>query len=165
MIAIAVVGPDKGIGYCGHLLYQIPDDLRRFKKLTLGGTVIMGRKTFESLPDRKPLPGRTNIVLTRNTNFFADGIIIKHGIEEILEAEFVEPISVIGGETVYRLLLPFCDQLHLTVVSTPRVPADTFFPDFEKDNAWEILRKSPQYSDEVHSWQFIDYIRTAPSGI
>ncbi len=118
------------IGKNNRLLWKIPEDLKRFKAITSGHAVIMGRKTFESIG--RPLPNRTNIVITRNPGFEAPGCIISPSLESALEeAGKIEPseIFILGGGEIYRQALPYADRLYLTVVYDD-AEGDAFFPDF-----------------------------------
>lgn len=125
---IAAVAQNGAIGKDNSLLWHISDDLKHFKELTTGHPVIMGRRTFESLPV-KPLPKRRNIVLTRDTSFSPAGVEIKHTVSQILDAvrDGAEAF-VIGGAAVYRLLLPYAQHLYITWVYRD-FDADAFFPD------------------------------------
>jgi dihydrofolate reductase len=116
-ISLVLAMADNGvIGKDGGLPWRIPDDMRRFKALTLGKPCVMGRKTWDSLP-RKPLPGRDNIVVTRDRNFSADGAIVAHSLDDALaRAGAAEEICVIGGVELYRAALPHADLIHLTQV-------------------------------------------------
>jgi len=140
------------IGKNNELIWHIPEDLRRFKHLTMGHPVIMGRKTFESILDilRKPLPDRTNIIVTRNKEYTAKDCIISHSVKEALEeAQKIdeEEIFVIGGGQMYMQALPFVDRLYLTLVDSNK-DGDSFFPDykaftkktFEQENMHRDLR-------------------------
>lgn len=133
----ALAGKNRAIGKEGDLLFSVPGDLKRFKELTTGHPVIMGRKTWNSLPERfRPLPGRTNIVVTRIENYPAPGAHIVHSFPEALsrakDAEGSDEIFVIGGGEIYRAALPFTDRLYLTLVDL-ETEADTFFPAYEED--------------------------------
>ena len=129
---IAVISKGKrAVGTKNGLLWNIPGDLPRFKKLTTGHTIVMGRKTYESIG--RPLPDRTNIVITRNPDFKPEGVIVTSSIENALkiakEKEQNGEIFVIGGGEIYKQALPFVDRLYLTIVDDEPV-ADTFFPDY-----------------------------------
>lgn len=127
----AIQKKDRGIGLGNELLFRISDDLKRFKALTSGHPIIMGRKTFDSIGS-KPLPNRTNIVVTRQA-LSQEGVVFVHSLEEALEkAKAVdENIFVIGGAEIYKQTLPFADRLELTIVDSD-VPADTFFPEYSE---------------------------------
>ena len=126
---IAAMADNGAIGRDNQLPWRMPDDLKRFKSLTLGKTVLMGRKTFESIG--KPLTDRTNLVMTRDPAFRADGVIVVHSLGQALgRAQDAEELVAIGGAEIYRLLMPFARRLYLTLVHA-EIPGDTFFPDFD----------------------------------
>ena len=131
---IAAIGKTtRAIGKNNQLLWKIPEDLQRFKKLTSGHPIIMGRKTFESIG--RPLPNRTNIVVTRNKNFTANGCIIVNSLESALEKAGEtnrEEIFIIGGAEIYNRALPLADKLYLTIVESD-AEGDAFFPEYQKD--------------------------------
>ena len=122
------------IGHNGTLPWHIPADLKRFKALTMGSIMIMGRKTFESLPGL--LPGRRHVVLTRDRHFAASGAEIAHSIDEALQLAGDEPVSVIGGAEIFALFLPLAERVELTEVLAD-MNGDTFMPDPREDGAWE----------------------------
>jgi len=131
---VVAIGHNNVIGKDNGLLWHLPDDLKRFKALTKGHPVIMGRKTWESLPEKyRPLPGRTNIVITRDVTYEAPGAIIAHSFEEACaaakEVEGSEEICVIGGGEIYRMALPFATRLYLTLVDDP-TPGSVTFPEY-----------------------------------
>ena len=133
----AVSAADRGIGKGGQLLWQIPDDMKRFKELTTGHPVVMGRKTWESLPSKfRPLPGRTNIVITRSSGYEAPGALVVDSIYSARAAAARAPgaseIFVIGGGEIYAAALPFAKRLYLTLVDAD-ADADTFFPPYESE--------------------------------
>ncbi len=129
---IAAVGRNRELGLGGKLLWHIPDDMRRFKELTTGHPVIMGRKTWESLPQKfRPLPGRTNIVVTRQTGYEAAGATVVDSLEAA-RAKGAGEVFVIGGGELYAAALPFANRLYLTLVDAD-TDADTFFPPYESE--------------------------------
>ncbi|MCH7756708.1 dihydrofolate reductase [Patescibacteria group bacterium] len=133
-IVVAISKQSRAIGKKGKLLWHIPDDLKRFKKLTLEHPVIMGRKTFESILEilGKPLPERTSIIVTRNKEYTAEGCTVSHSVEEALkEAAKIDrkEIFVAGGGKIYTLALPHVDRLYLTLIDDKK-EGDTFFPDY-----------------------------------
>ena len=133
---IAAVAENGVIGKNGKIPWRIPEDLNRFKKLTMGHCVIMGRKTFESLP--KPLPGRTNIILTRNKNYVAKNAIVVHSVFEALEMAIDDPMPfVIGGSEIYEQFLDKCHRIEWTQV-TGVFEGDAFFPDFDASKFKQI---------------------------
>lgn len=136
-IIAALNAKTRAIGNAGQLLWHLPEDMKRFKELTMGHPVIMGRKTWESLPEKyRPLPNRTNIVVTRQTDYKADGATVVDGLSDaFLAAEKTEGASetfVIGGGELYAATLPYATRLYLTLVDDAPL-ADTFFPEYEKE--------------------------------
>ncbi len=137
---IAAVAQNGGLGKNGQLLFHIPEDLHRFKALTMGRTLIMGRTTLDSLPGGRPLPGRRNLVLTRTPDFTREGAEVFHSVPELLAAlNEGEEAWVIGGGEVYRLFLPLCTELYLTEVDA-RPQADRFFPELGEE--WQLAERS-----------------------
>lgn len=137
---IAAIGEDNSLGKEGELCWKISEDLKYFKELTLGGVVIMGRKTWESLPI-KPLPGRRNIIVTRNKDYNSgDGEILGDLKESIkhLEGEGVDTIYVIGGGEIYRQSINFATGMHLTRIYDDCPEADTFFPKIDLSE-WSLF--------------------------
>ncbi|MDE5822355.1 MAG: dihydrofolate reductase [Paramuribaculum sp.] len=133
---IAAVGADNAIGADGNLAFHISSDLKHFKELTVGKPVIMGRKTFESLPNG-PLPNRRNIVISRNPEYSYPGVETAASLQDAIELTFDSPEAmVIGGAEIYRLALPMATKLYLTQIDATRPDADTFFPEINKDE-WE----------------------------
>lgn len=133
-ITLVVARAQNGvIGRDGKLPWHIPADLKRFKGLTLGSVMVMGRKTFESLPGL--LPGRRHVVLTRNAYWRAEGAQVAHDIEEALTLANAEPISVIGGADIFELFLPLGDRIELTEI-LDEVPGDTIFDDPRQSGGW-----------------------------
>jgi dihydrofolate reductase len=123
------------IGREGKLPWHIPADLKRFKALTMGSAMVMGRRTFESLPGL--LPGRRHIVLTRHARWHAEGALVAHDVEEALTLARGERISVIGGADIFRLFMPIVDQIELTEVLAD-VPGDTFIDDPRETADWRV---------------------------
>ncbi len=151
--AVAAIGKHRVLGKGNRLLWHIPDDLQRFKRLTEGHPVIMGRKTFESIVGYLggPLPKRTNIVVTRDPSWTYEGVVVTASIEEAIEeAKTLDPGEVFigGGAQIYEAALPYTDKLYLTLIHK-EFKGDTFFPDYsdfkivsEKDGESEGLRYS-----------------------
>lgn len=131
--AIAVVTKNRVLGKDNRLLFHVPGDLPRFKKITSGHPVIMGRKTFESKEiNKKALPNRMNIVVTRDSNYRAEGVVVVRGVEEAIEKASEKEefeIFIIGGGQIYKEAWPFIDKLYLTIVDT-EAEGDTYFPDY-----------------------------------
>jgi dihydrofolate reductase len=160
MISIIVaVSEDWGIGKGNDLLWHIPEDLKRFKRLTYGNTIIMGKKTWESLP-RRPLSGRKNIVLTDIPNEIIENSITAYSIEDALnKCENGEEIFVIGGGSVYRQFMPIADRLYITHVHQ-KAPADVYFPAIDPV-VWEVVDKEPftTFEDDRISYDYVIYER------
>lgn len=156
---IVAVAQNGAIGKDNNLLWHISDDLKRFKSLTTGHPVIMGRRTFESLPF-KPLPKRRNIVLTHDMSFAHDGVDVVHSVEEIFRAiQDEEEAFVMGGAAIYQLLLPFVSRLYVTWVY--RVfEADAFFPTISLSEFCEV-EASPRQIDPASGleYAFVNYKR------
>lgn len=157
---IAAVAENGAIGYENKLIYWLPNDLKRFKALTTGNTIIMGRRTFESLP-KGALPNRRNIVLSRTgkTEDFP-GCDLYHSLEEALQhCNADEDIYIIGGNSVYQEAMPLADRLCLTLIHDTPDKADTFFPDFSE--GWEECEREDHDIDEKHHqrYSFVDFIR------
>lgn len=160
MISIIVaVATNGAIGKNNELLWHIPGDLPRFKELTTGHCLIMGKRTWYSLP-RRPLPGRTNIVLTDDPCECIEGCISAYSVEDALsKCEEGKEVFVIGGGSVYRQFLDIADKLYLTHVHKD-FDADTFFPDIDPEEWIEADREDHERPGEVDfSWSYVTYIR------
>ena len=161
MNAIAAVSLNWGIGRGNDLLFHISEDMKRFRALTSGGTVIMGRKTLDSFPGGKALPGRRNIVITHNADFDREGAVIVSSLAEALDAaadEDPDKLWVIGGGSVYTALLSRCTRVYLTRVDAVAEGADTFFPNLDKLPGWEVECISDPVEENGLTYQFVDYI-------
>ncbi|MDQ1299346.1 MAG: dihydrofolate reductase [Patescibacteria group bacterium] len=153
---IAAIGKNRAIGKDNQLLWQIPGDLPRFKSLTLGHPAIMGRRTWESIPEKfRPLPGRTNIVITRDSSYDAPGASLAQSFPEALslarDAEGSEEIFAIGGQQVYECALPFATNLYLTLVDEEK-DGDAFFPAYEDQFAKETAREEQEQDGLRYTW-------------
>lgn len=162
MTLTLIVATDKNqaIGFQGKLLYWLPDDLKNFKSTTSGHTVLMGRKTFESLP-KGALPNRRNIVLTRNTAFFAKNAECFSSIKNALKScSSKEKIFCIGGEQIYKQAIQFADELIVTEVNGVAEHADVYFPNIDTEQ-WTVTKRVFHAKDEKHpySFNFITYTR------
>ncbi len=138
MNTIVAVDRNWGIGKDNKLLVSIPADMKFFRQETIGKVVVMGRKTLESFPGGMPLAGRTNIVLTRNEEYRVKGAQIVHSRQQLLEELERYPsrdIYVIGGDSVYKMMLPFCDTAYVTKIDFA-YEADSFFPDLDQMEEW-----------------------------
>lgn len=157
MQAIVAVSQSWGIGKGGDLLFRLPSDLRRFKAMTTGHTVIMGRKTLDSLPGGKGLPHRRNLVLSRQSDFAPDRAEVIHSVEDILKTA-EDDAFVIGGQQVYEQLLPYCARVYVTkVLADPE--ADAFFPDLDKLPEWRVASTGEMLTENGLSFQYVEYIR------
>lgn len=157
---IAAIGEDNSLGRGGDLCWKISEDLKYFKELTLGGVVIMGRKTWESLPI-KPLPGRRNIIITRNKNYQTQGGEIFGSLEEAfktLEKEGLEKVYVIGGGEIYRQSIGRASTLHLTKIYQRCPEADTFFPEYLNED-WTLYANSSPREENGLKFKFQTWIR------
>ena len=150
-----------GIAKNGELLCHIPGDLKYFKEMTQGKTVVMGRVTLESLPGGKPLPNRNNIVLSRNEDYFVEGAEVVSSEEELWSALTgikQEDIMIIGGEQIYRQFLPFCDICYVTKIYED-FDADQFFVDLDRSVDFECKALSEVQEEEGIKYQFFEYRR------
>ncbi len=146
---VVAMDQNRAIGRAGALPWHLPDDLKRFKALTLGKTVLMGRKTYQSIG--RPLPQRRNVVLTHDPSFRADGVEVVHSLEEALKLS--EELMVIGGGEIYALFLPLATELNLTLVDAVVPDADTFFPEWDPRQWCETAREFHP-ADERHAYSF-----------
>ena len=156
MQAIVAVSNNWGIGKDNDLLFRISADLKRFKALTSGHAVVMGRKTLESLPGGKGLPNRRNVVLTTNPDFTAENVEIATNPAQLLFTAGADAF-VIGGGSVYRQLLCVCDRVYVTKVFAD-AEADAFFPDLDADPNWEIAEESEIMEENGLRFQYVDYV-------
>lgn len=155
-----IVAADKNwaIGKDNNLLCHLPGDLKYFKEKTMGKTVVMGRKTLESLPGGKPLPKRTNIVLTRDANFQKEGCITVNSIEELLEKYGEQELMVMGGAEIYTKLLPYCDTCYITEIDK-EFEADKFIPNLSQHSDYEKVWESEEYVENGIAYRFTEYKR------
>ena len=162
LVLIAALDREYAIGRGNELPWRLPDDLKRFKALTQGKPVLMGRKTAESLG--RALPGRLNLVLTRGDTVPFEGMQSVGSLEEarfIAELEGVDELCVMGGGEIYALCLPHATRMHLTHVDTVVEGADAFFPRFAADD-WRVTARDVHAADarHPHAFEFVDYERT-----
>ncbi len=160
----AIVNVDKNwaIGNKGELLVRISSDLKRFKSLTSGKVVVLGRKTMDTFPGRKPLKNRTNIILSRDKDYVVEGGIVVHSVEELMEELKKYPsedVFVIGGESIYRQMLPYCDTVYVTKVDH-ETEADSFYPDLDSDPEWKVRQTSEMQTDFDIPYYYVDYVKT-----
>lgn len=146
MISVVAVDQNWGIGKNGDMPWKIPGEQKFFKETTIGGVVIMGRKTLDSLPGRRPLKDRRNIVLTRNTALNIDGFESVNSPEalfNIIHGEDPKKVFLIGGAQIYRLLLPYCQMAIVTKVHG-QYDVDTYHPDLDSDSDWRITETTKE---------------------
>ncbi len=151
-ISLIVAASANGvIGAGGELPWHLPDDFRFFKEVTMGKPIVMGRRTWESIG--RPLPGRQNIVITRQSGFEAPGASVVDSPEAAVEAAGeAEEVMIIGGGEIYRRFLPLADRVYLTRVDAD-IDGDTFFPDLE-EGEWTVESREPHDADERHAYAF-----------
>jgi dihydrofolate reductase len=160
LISIIVAVSENGvIGKDNQLIWRLPDDLKRFKNLTIGHPIIMGRKTYDSIG--KPLPGRTSIVITRNADFVPDGVVVAHTLEEAIEkakGTETDETFIIGGGNIYEQSLDVSDKIYLTEVHA-HIDGDTFFEINRAD--WKEISRTPHAADDRHlyAFDFVDLIK------
>ncbi len=158
---ICAMGRNREIGVANRLPWHISQDLKRFKTFTMGHPIIMGRRTFESIG--RPLPGRTNIIVTRNSQYERPGCVICHDIEEALDrARSVgesdpSEIFVIGGAQIYRQTIAMADKLYLTLVDDEPEGADAFFPEYP---GFRKVSEDGPRQEKTHTFRFIEMLRT-----
>lgn len=151
--AIAVVAQDGAIGRRGALLCHLPADLKHFKQLTMGHSIIMGRRTFESFP-KGALPGRQNIVITRNPHFTAPDVTVTHSVDEAIAAATMPgEVFIIGGAQIYEAAMPLVSTLHLTRLHATFDGADAFFPTINP-HQWETTSEEHHDSDERNPYPY-----------
>lgn len=156
---IVMVDRNWGIGKDGGLLYFIKQDKEFFRNMTINKTIVMGRKTFESLPEKKPLSDRVNIVLTNDAGFKRDGVTVCHSAEEVLrEAEKYPEVFIIGGEEIYSLFLPYCGRAYVTKVNALR-EADRHMVNLDKAPDWQVVSETKDFVHGEFACRFTVYER------
>lgn len=164
MKAIVAIDNNWGIGNKGNLLISLPEDQKDvFRRYTIGNTVVLGRKTLDTFPGGRPLKGRKNIILSRNTELRIDGALILHStneLKEYLHRHMEDQLFVIGGEEIYRTLLPLCDEVIVTRIDAS-FEADSFFPNLENHPDFtETERTDPIPSIKGYHFRIIRYRNT-----
>ncbi|WP_058301549.1 dihydrofolate reductase [Gorillibacterium timonense] len=147
---ILAMGRDRSIGSDNKLPWRLPADLAYFKRTTMGHPILMGRKTYQSIG--KPLPGRTNLVATRDELFQAEGIEVVRSPREAAEAYRDQELFVIGGAEIFRLFYPYADRIHLTVIDAD-FPADTYFTVWD-ESEWKLVSMTPGVTDEKNPYRY-----------
>lgn len=164
MNAIVVVDRNWAIGCENQLLFSLPSDMKHFRTLTSGGTLIMGRKTLDSFPGGRPLPNRRNIVITRSADFHRDGCEVAASPEQALAlagGSQADHVWLIGGSSVYAQLLPLCRQAYITKVDAAAPRADAFFPDLDRLPGWEVESLQDPMTENGLCYRFITYVNRA----
>ncbi len=164
MNALVAIDQNWAIGCCDKLLFDLPKDRAFFKRTTIGNTVVYGSKTLRSFPNGKPLPGRRNIIFSRNPDFFVEGAEVVHSIEELKKLVDINDnfVYVIGGEQIYRLLLPYCTHVCVTKVFETIPVVDTIFPvNLDASPEWFSHDNGINYTDNGHICRSIWYQRTS----
>ncbi len=161
MNIIAAVDNNWAIGNKGQLLVSIPNDQKHFREETTGKVVVLGRKTLQTFPQGMPLQNRRNIVLSKDKNYQVKGAQVVHSVEELLEELKQYPsedIYIIGGQSIYEQMLPYCDVAHITKIDH-EYQADTYFPNLDKDENWEITADSDEMTYFDIPYTFYRYER------
>ena len=161
MNLIVAVDENWAIGNGNKLLVSIPQDMKFFRETTMGKVVVLGRKTLETFPGGQPLKKRTNIVITRDQNYEVKDAIVVHSVEEALEElkkYDEEDIYVIGGESIYRQMLPYCKLAHVTKIHHA-YEADTYFPNLDEMEDWEVTGVSDEQTYFNLEYEFVRYER------
>lgn len=159
MNLIVAADENWGIGRDNKLLVSIPADMKFFRTETTGKVVVMGRKTLESFPNGLPLKNRTNIVLTKDESYQVKDAVVVHDVDallDILKNYKKEDIYVIGGESIYRQLLPYCDTAHVTRIHFA-YEADTYFPNLDEMEEWKVTNKSDEQTYFDLEYEFVKY--------
>ncbi|GLP97347.1 type 3 dihydrofolate reductase [Paraferrimonas sedimenticola] len=161
---IAAMAHDRVIGKDNQMPWHLPEDLKHFKATTMGKPVVMGRKTFESIG--RPLPGRLNLVISRQSDYAPDGVSVASSVEQAVEIAKahgdIEELMIIGGGQLYRMMLPFAERLYLTHIDLA-AEGDTRFPEWD-DGSWQCIEQSQHTNDKGLSYQFCTYERPAQQG-
>ena len=161
MNLIVAVDKNWAIGLKNKLLVSIPEDMKFFRTETAGKVVVMGRKTLESFPGGIPLKNRINIVLTGNRDYEAKGALVLHTVEDILQELKKYPsqeVYIIGGESIYRQFLPYCDTAHVTKIDRA-YEADSYFPNLDEMPEWELTGRSDEQVYFDITYHFLRYER------
>ena len=158
MNLIAAVDRNWAIGNKGQLLVRIPGDHRMFRQETLDKVIVYGRKTLETFPMAQPLDRRINIVLSTNPSYKVKNATVVHSIEELLGELRSYPSDIIGGESIYRQMLPYCDTAHITKIDYA-YEADAYFPNLDEDPDWEVTADSDEQTYFDIAYTFVRYER------
>ena len=163
-----IVAADRkwAIGKGGDLIYSIPEDMKFFRRTTLGKTVVMGRKTLESFPGGKPLPKRVNVVLSSNPDYAPEGAVAVHNYAELF-AEIAkypsDEVMLIGGGRLYTDLAKYCRRAYITLIDAETEGVDTFIPNFDELEGWSLESVSEPLEDGGYTFRFATYINSNPT--
>ena len=161
MNCIVAVDENWAIGYKNELLVRIPADQKFFRQETTGKVVVLGRKTLETFPQGRPLPNRTNIIVSTKQDYEVKDSIVVHSIEELLEElkkYDTNDVYIIGGDSIYKQMLPYCDTAHVTKIDRA-YEADTYFPNLDEMEEWEITADSDEQVYFDLTYHFLKYER------
>lgn len=161
MNLIVAVDNNWAIGNKNQLLVRIPNDHKMFREMTTGKVVVLGRKTLETFPQGLPLKNRTNIILSTNPDYKVKDATVVHSIEELLEEVKqypTEDVFIIGGESIYRQMLPYCEVAHITKIDM-EYEADSYFPNLDEDENWHITQDSDEQTYFDIAYSFLKYER------
>ena len=164
MNLIVAVDNNWAIGNKGNLLVSIPEDMKFFRKVTMDNVVVLGRKTLAGFPNGLPLKGRDNIIFSRNLGYKVDGADVVHSKEELFEKlkEYKDrDIYVIGGGSIYEMLLPYCKYAYVTKIDY-KYEADTFFPNLDSLDNWKLIEESDENTYFSIEYYFYKYENTSP---
>ncbi len=162
MFQVVAVDKNWGIGNDGNLLFHISEDLKNFRRLTEGKTVILGRKTLATFPKGAPLKNRRNIILSRDESYSVEGAEVARSVEdaaELLKNENTDNVVVIGGESIYRQMLPLCDTAVVTKIDAEAPASDKFFPNLDEDENWYLAEESEVKEENGIKFKFCTYKR------
>lgn len=159
MNLIVAVDSNWAIGNKNKLLVRIPNDMKHFREETTGKVVVLGRKTLETFPQAQPLANRTNIILSTDQNYKVKDAVVVHSIDELLEelkAYDSNDVYIIGGDSVYKQMLPYCDTAHVTKINHA-YEADSYFPNLDEMEEWEMTADSEEQTYFDIEYQFVKY--------
>lgn len=162
MFQVVAVDKNWGIGNEGNLLFHISEDLKNFRRLTKGKTVILGRKTLATFPKGAPLKNRRNIILSRDESYTVEGAEVARSVEEVTELlknEDTDNVVVIGGESIYKQMLHLCDMAVVTKIDSSAEKSDKFFPNLDEDENWYLAEESEVKEENGIKFKFCTYKR------
>lgn len=162
---IAAVDNNWAIGNKGRLLIRISEDQKNFRQTTMGHVVVLGRKTLEEFPGGRPLKGRTNIILSRNPEYLVEGAVVVHSMDELwkeLDRYDTDDIFVIGGQTIYDALIPYCDTAVITKIDRS-FEADAHITDLDKAEGWHVVEERPGEDTSEVNFTFVTYKNDNPA--